>query len=132
MNEEFYQRFGRVELGPENWPEHGRVLYERVGSALTKRYTLESSGWSIDTKSGERAFRLDDESRVFLPSGQEIARPGPLPAPKAGDPARRLYGDPASKPGELFSELRSGAPWRPRTRNDAPLNLAQRMFGGGK
>jgi hypothetical protein len=128
MTEEFYRRFGQLELGPQDHPQYGKVLWERRGSALVKRYTLDSSGWSIDAQTQERAFRLGDDARVFLPSGQEIPRPGPLPAAKPDDTLQRLYGPPPpTKPGEMFAELRD-APTAQSTSVAPQSNIAERLF----
>lgn len=113
MSDEFYHRFGSVELGPKNGPRYGQELYERTQSGLEKRYTLEN-GWAVDT-SGNRAFRLGDKGRVFLPNGREIARPKMLPASAPDTTPQRLFG--------RASKLRSQSP-------PVKPTIAQRMFGG--
>jgi hypothetical protein len=100
--DEFYRLFGAVELGPKDRPDHGKVLYERTGSGLAKRYTLDGSGWALDARTGERAFRLGDDSRVFLPNGREVPRPGPLAAAQPSAAPKRLYTQPPPKIGSPF------------------------------
>jgi hypothetical protein len=121
MSDEFFQRFGEVDLGPKEHPQYGKVLYERTGGGLAQRYTLDGSGWALDAKQ-ERAFRLGEGGRVFLPSGQEIARPAPHTPAKANDTPQRLYAAPPQKGGYQFG-IRAVPPAPSKS------SLAQRLFG---
>lgn len=95
MLEPFSAHFGDgFELGPKDHPRQGHVLYRRTGGRLIKEFTLESSGWAVDQK-GQRAFRLGDGAKVYLPSGKQIAQPklAPPTKPKGhqGNIADRLF-----------------------------------------
>ena len=106
MLEDFHARFGQLELGPPDRPDHGRFLYDRGSRA--KRYALDDTtdvdSWAIDVRTGERAFRIDVARGVFLPNGRAVAPPAILPSGSkpakaplsaqrpAGDLARRIYG----------------------------------------
>ncbi len=108
MTDDFTHRFGQLDLGPthpSNPADPGQSLYDVHSLARRCDFrTEDGSAWAIDTKTRERAFRIDAKGRTFLPDGKEIATPKltrrAVPAPIAD----RLYGQqstrlaPAAKP----------------------------------
>lgn len=126
------QRFGKVELGPENAPEYGRVLWERsMSGTLVKRFTLDSQGWSTDVKTGQKSWRVENDS-AFLPDGRQVATwfGSGAPAPKP-DPAHQLFGAPS--PPKAAGGIDALEAQVNRWKAPAPKpSAAQRLFGKGK
>lgn len=102
MTDDFTHRFGQLDLGPthpSNPADSGQSLYDV--HSLARRYdfrTVDGNAWAVDTKTRERAFRIDAKGRTFLPDGKEIATPKltrrAIPAPIAD----RLYGQQHTRP----------------------------------
>lgn len=99
--DEFVERFGQLDIGPRHPqnPDDPSVAFYDVHSRA-RRYTFDSepgNAWAVDTRTGERAFRIDGKGRTFLPSGQEIATPRLIERKQASGPAQRLYSKPAGQ-----------------------------------
>ena len=99
--DEFVERFGQLDIGPRHPqnPNDPSVAFYDVHSRA-RRYTFESepgNAWAVDTRTGERAFRIDVKGRTFLPDGKEIATPRLTKREQASGPAQRLYGNPAGQ-----------------------------------
>lgn len=125
MTDDFTHRFGQLDLGPthpSNPADPGQSLYDV--HSLARRYdfrTEDGSAWAIDTKTRERAFRIDAKGRTFLPDGKEIATP--KLTRRAAPPAltERLYG--GQRPRHTAA---------PTPVTDPAARLAAKLYGSKK
>ncbi len=128
MTDEFREMFGDVELGPTDHPQFGKVLYAPSPGGLAKRYALDHSGWAVDTRTQERAFRIGDETekQVFLPNGRAV------PWPKSGLAHRRRQAErhrPQDIRGPAGGQTGRAVRGIYRTPAAQSLTIASRMFG---
>lgn len=123
MTDEFVSRFGVLELGPEGGPRYGKSLYARTDGGLAERYRLdESSGWALDVRTDEKAFRVGPKGQMTLPDGRSV--PGVIHdgSVKRDDTAQRVFQKPATRHGGPFAGFNTPTPKQPPT-------IASRMFG---